>query len=73
MVELSMTFHTQVVGNNGQPQAMSKERVEGLAEIILSGFEFGPEEEFGRLFEAGYTVTPADSVARWGQSVVIRV
>jgi hypothetical protein len=55
MVELSMTFHTQVIGNNGQPQAMSIERVEGLAEIILSGFEYGSEEESGRLFGAAYT------------------
>ena len=41
MVELSMTFHTEVVGSNGQPQAMFIERVSGLAEVILSGFEFG--------------------------------
>ena len=32
IVELSMTFHTQVVGANGQRQAMYIERVEGLAE-----------------------------------------
>lgn len=41
MVELSMTFHTQVVGSNGQPQAMFIERMPGLAEVILSGFSFG--------------------------------
>jgi uncharacterized phosphosugar-binding protein len=41
MVELSMTFHTEVVGSNGQPQAMFIERVSGLAEVILSSFEFG--------------------------------
>jgi uncharacterized phosphosugar-binding protein len=40
MIELSMTFHTEVVGTNGQPQAMFIERMEGLAEVILSGFEF---------------------------------
>ena len=33
IVELSMTFHTQVVGANGQRQAMFIERVEGLAEV----------------------------------------
>src|SRR3982750_1577048 len=38
MVELSMTFHTQVVGSNGQRQAMFIERVEGLAETILANF-----------------------------------
>ena len=31
IVELSLTFHTQVVGANGQRQAMFLERVEGLA------------------------------------------
>ena len=39
IVELSMTFHTQVVGSNGQRQAMFIERVEGLAEAILANFE----------------------------------
>src|SRR4051812_31745155 len=39
IVELSMTFHTQVVGANGQRQAMFIERVEGLAERILANFE----------------------------------
>lgn len=41
MAELSMTHHTQVVGVNGQRQAMFIERVEGLAEVILSNFHFG--------------------------------
>ncbi|MBI3666383.1 MAG: sugar isomerase domain-containing protein, partial [Acidobacteria bacterium] len=40
IVELSMTFHNQVVGANGQRQAMFIERVEGLAEVILSNFAF---------------------------------
>ena len=31
MAELSMTFHTQVVGSNGQRQAMFIERVESKA------------------------------------------
>ena len=35
IVELSMTFHTQVVGANGQRQAMFIERTPGLAEVIL--------------------------------------
>src|SRR2546425_10050821 len=40
IVELSMTFHTQVVGANGQRQAMFIERTPGLAEVILSNFHF---------------------------------
>jgi uncharacterized phosphosugar-binding protein len=44
IVELSMTFHTQVVGANGQRQAMFIERVPGLAEVILSNFHFQPKD-----------------------------
>src|SRR5207253_7575323 len=44
IVELSMTFHTQVVGSNGQRQAMFIERVPGLAETILSNFQFLPTD-----------------------------
>lgn len=44
IVELSMTFHTQVVGANGQRQAMFIERTLGLAEVILSNFRFAPDD-----------------------------
>ena len=35
MVELSMTFHTQVVGSNGQRQAMFIERTPGLTAVPI--------------------------------------
>ena len=54
MVELSMTFHTQVVGSNGQRQAMAIERMPGLAEVILSNFHFGPHDML-IVFSAGGT------------------
>jgi uncharacterized phosphosugar-binding protein len=44
IVELSMTFHTQVVGANGQRQAMFIERVEGLGEVILRNFDLRPPD-----------------------------
>jgi uncharacterized phosphosugar-binding protein len=44
IAELSMTFHTQVVGANGQRQAMFIERVSGLADEILANFELGPPD-----------------------------
>src|SRR5438445_6485067 len=44
IVELSMTFHTQVVGANGQRQAMFIERAPGLAEEILKNFELRPDD-----------------------------
>jgi uncharacterized phosphosugar-binding protein len=52
IAELSMTFHTQVVGANGQRQAMFIERVEGLAEQILANFELGPPDAM-MVFSAG--------------------
>lgn len=60
MVELSMTFHTGVVGSNGQPQAMFIERVEGLAEVILSGFEFGPEDLMIVFSASGRSAVPVE-------------
>lgn len=54
IAELSMTFHTQVVGANGQRQAMFIERIEGLAEQILANFEFGPSDAM-MIFSAGGT------------------
>ncbi len=44
MAELSMTFHTQVTGSNGQRQAMFIERVEGLADQILANFRMEPPD-----------------------------
>lgn len=46
IVELSLTHHTQVVGANGQRQAMYIERMEGLGEVILRNFVFGPHDCF---------------------------
>jgi uncharacterized phosphosugar-binding protein len=44
IVELSLTHHTQVVGANGQRQAMWLERQEGFGEVILRNFNFGPHD-----------------------------
>ena len=44
IVELSMTFHTQVVGANGQRQAMFIERMPGLAAAILANYELRPSD-----------------------------
>ena len=46
IVELSLTYHTQVVGANGQRQAMYLEKLEGLGEVILRNFVFGPHDSF---------------------------
>jgi uncharacterized phosphosugar-binding protein len=54
LVELSMTFHTQVVGANGQRQAMAIERVEGFAASILANFRLRPTDA-AMVFSAGGT------------------
>ena len=46
IVELSLTHHTQVVGANGQRQAMYLEKLEGFGEVILRNFVFGPHDSF---------------------------
>ena len=42
IVELSLTYHNQVVGANGQRQAIFLERVEGLGKTILRNFVLEP-------------------------------
>lgn len=60
IAELSMTFHTQVVGANGQRQAMFIERTEGLGEVILSNFTFGEKDVMMVFSAGGSTAVPID-------------
>ena len=60
IVELSTTFHTQVVGANGQRQAMFIERVEGLAEVILSNFRLGPPDVMMVFSASGLSANPIE-------------
>jgi uncharacterized phosphosugar-binding protein len=60
IVELSMTFHTQVVGANGQRQAMYIERMPGLAEVILSNFTFGPDDLVIVFSAGGLSAVPVE-------------
>ncbi|HEY8847331.1 MAG TPA: sugar isomerase domain-containing protein [Candidatus Limnocylindrales bacterium] len=72
IVELSMTFHTQVVGANGQRQAMFIERTPGLADVILSNFNFGPKDVMV-VFSAGGTTAVPVEMARGARRRGIRV
>src|SRR6195256_5619366 len=72
IVELSMTFHTQVVGANGQRQAMYIERMPGLAEVILSNFSFGPADVMV-VFSAGGTTAVPVEMARGAQRRGLKV
>src|SRR5881396_2347393 len=72
IVELSMTFHTQVVGSNGQRQAMFIERVPGLAEVILSNFRFGPSDVMVVFSASGLSAVPVE-MARGARRRGLRV
>ena len=60
MVELSMTYHIDVVGTNGQRQAMFIERVPGLAEVILDNFSFRPHDVMMVFSANGLTAVPVE-------------
>jgi uncharacterized phosphosugar-binding protein len=72
LVELSMTFHTQVVGANGQRQAMFIERMPGLAEVILSNFTFGSRDVMMVFSASGLTAVPVE-MARGARRRGLRV
>lgn len=72
IVELSMTFHTQVVGANGQRQAMFIERMPGLAEVVLSNFRFGPRDVMMVFSASGLTAVPVE-MARGARARGLRV
>src|SRR5664279_2105108 len=44
IVELSLTYHNNVTGTNGQRQAMFLENVSGLAERILRNFNLNEKD-----------------------------
>jgi uncharacterized phosphosugar-binding protein len=60
IVELSMTYHTDVVGSNGQRQAMFIERTPGLAEVILDNFSFEPADVMMIFSANGLTAVPVE-------------
>ena len=72
LVELSMTYHTQVVGANGQRQAMFIERTPGLAEVILDNFTFGPRDVMIVFSAGGLSAVPVE-VARGARRRGLRV
>ncbi|HET7028340.1 MAG TPA: sugar isomerase domain-containing protein [Candidatus Limnocylindrales bacterium] len=72
IVELSMTFHTQIVGANGQRQAMFIERMPGLAEVILSNFTFGPRDIMIVFSASGLSAVPIE-LARGARRRGLRV
>jgi uncharacterized phosphosugar-binding protein len=60
IVELSLTFHTQVVGANGQRQAMFLENVPGLAQRILRNFDLSNQDSALVISSSGCNVVPIE-------------
>jgi uncharacterized phosphosugar-binding protein len=73
IVELSMTYHHQVVGANGQRQAMWIERQEILGQIIMRNFVFRPQDVmmvFSTSGNNGVVVDVALESKRQGMKVI---
>ncbi|HEX6508132.1 MAG TPA: SIS domain-containing protein [Chloroflexota bacterium] len=61
IVELSLSNHHQVVGANGQRQAMFIENVQGLGRVILGNFRLDPERDIMMVISAsGSNAVPID-------------
>jgi uncharacterized phosphosugar-binding protein len=67
IVELSLTFHTQVVGANGQRQAMFLENVPGLADRILRNFDLSPADSALIISSSGCNVVPIEMAEGFGK------
>lgn len=60
IVELSLTFHNQVVGANGQRQAMFLENTSGLAGRILRNFQLSSTDSALVISSSGCNVVPVE-------------
>src|SRR5438128_5384154 len=60
IVELSLTYHNNVVGANGQRQAMFLENVSGLAERILRNFGLDKKDTALVVSSSGCNIVPVE-------------
>jgi uncharacterized phosphosugar-binding protein len=60
IVELSLTYHNNVVGANGQRQAMFLENVPGLAERILRNFSLDKTDTALIISSSGCNIVPIE-------------
>src|SRR5204863_5224532 len=60
IVELSLTYHNNVVGANGQRQAMYLENVPGFAERILRNFSLSKKDTTFIISSSGCNVVPIE-------------
>ena len=72
IVELSLTYHNNVVGANGQRQAMYLENVPGFAERILRNFHLSEQDSAFIISSSGCNIVPVE-MAEAFQSKKIKV
>ena len=60
IVELSLTYHNNVVGANGQRQAMYLENVPGFAERILRNFSLSEKDSALIVSSSGCNIVPIE-------------
>ncbi|MEI9909422.1 MAG: SIS domain-containing protein [Bacteroidota bacterium] len=70
IVELSLTYHNNVVGANGQRQAMFLENVPGLAERILRNFGLSEKDCAFIISSGGTNIVPVEMAELFQQKKI---
>jgi uncharacterized phosphosugar-binding protein len=70
IVELSLTFHNNVTGANGQRQAMFLENVSGLAEKILRNFRLDEKDTALIISSGGSNIVPIEMAELFQQKKI---
>src|SRR5258705_4325364 len=70
IVELSLTYHNNVVGANGQRQAMFLENVPGLAERILRNFGLSDKDCAFIISSSGANIVPIEMAELFQQKKI---
>jgi uncharacterized phosphosugar-binding protein len=70
IVELSLTYHNNVVGANGQRQAMFLENVSGLAERILRNFSLSDKDTAFIVSSSGCNIVPIEMAELFQQKEI---
>src|SRR5258705_12921093 len=70
IVELSLTYHNNVVGANGQRQAMFLENVPGLADRILRNFGLSDRDSALIISSSGANIVPIEMAELFQQKKI---
>jgi len=70
IVELSLTYHNNVVGANGQRQAMFLENVPGFAERILRNFSLSEKDTAFIISSGGCNIVPIEMAELFQQKEI---